>query len=140
MDRFDLEVKKDDLLDDYQNHLVNISLDEIRKILIKDICRVYKELPPHIVKQIIDYKLNEELENSLKEIILKVRYLNRTIELHKKEVDNRIKNIKAGETIEDQYLSDLIRFICKKLSLKAELMQTAREKHELALNKERRNE
>lgn len=74
--------------------MIYLSSNKQRKRKIKDVCREYKELPPYIVKQIIDYELSKDKKTNLHRTINEVRVLNERITIYEKAIKTAIKGKK----------------------------------------------
>lgn len=74
--------------------MIYLSSNKQRKGKIKDVCKKYKELPPYIVKQIIDYELSKDKKTNLHRTINEVRVLNERIDIYKKAIEVAIKGQK----------------------------------------------
>lgn len=71
--------------------MIYLSSNEQRKRKIKDICKKYKELPPYIVKQIVDYEFSKDKKINLHRTINEVRVLNEKIAIYKNGIEAAIK-------------------------------------------------
>lgn len=74
--------------------MIYLSSNKQRQKKIKDICKKYKEPPPYIVKQIIDYELSKEKKIDLHRTISEVRVLNERITIYKNGIEAAIKSKK----------------------------------------------
>lgn len=74
--------------------MIYLSSNEQRKAKIKDICKKYKELPPYIIKQIIDYEIYKSNKFDLNKAIKDVLNINREIFITKNAIKNKIKAVK----------------------------------------------
>lgn len=125
--------------------MIYLSSDEQRKAKIKDTCKKYKELPPYIIKQIIDYEIYKSNKFDLNKAIKDVRNINREIFITENAIKNKIKLIK---TIDSPFIYESPIFIdCDNgytarttikvaidrinelRTIRREIIQTARYKH-----------
>ena len=90
------------------NNMVYLSSNKQRKVKIKDICKKYKELPPYIVKQIIDYEIDKSNKFDLNKAIKDVWNINHEIFITEKAIKNEIKAVK---TIDSPIIYELPVFI-----------------------------
>lgn len=90
------------------NTMIYLSSNEQRKAKIKDICKKYKELPPYIIKQIIDYEIDKSNKFDLNKAIKDIRNINHEIFI----TENAIKNkLKAAKIIDSPFIYELPIFI-----------------------------
>lgn len=88
--------------------MIYLSSNKERKTKIKDICKKYKELPPYIVKQIIDYEIDKSNKFDLKKAIKNVWNINHEITITEKAIKDEIKAVK---TINSPLIYELPVFI-----------------------------
>lgn len=88
--------------------MIYLSSNKERKIKIKDICKKYKELPPYIVKQIIDYEIDKSNKFDLRKAIKDVWNINHEISITEKAIKDEIKAVK---TINSPLIYELPVFI-----------------------------
>lgn len=122
-----------------------LSSNEQRKAKIKDICKKYKELPPYIIKQIIDYEIDKSSKFDLNKAIKDVWNINHEIFITKKAIKDKIKVVKM---IDSPFIYELpilidcgngyttrttikiaIDRINELRTIRREIIQTARYKH-----------
>ena len=81
--------------------MIFLSSNMQRKRKIKDICKKYNDLPPNIVKQIVEYELSRDKKFNLNRSIKEIRVLNERIRIY----ENAIKDaINAREVINNPYV------------------------------------
>ena len=90
------------------NSMIYLSSNKQRKAKIKDICKKYKELPPYIVKQIIDYEIDKSNKFDLSKAIKDVWNINHEISITEKTIKDEIKAVK---TIDSPLIYELPVFI-----------------------------
>ena len=90
------------------NNMIYLSSNKERKSKIKDICKKYKELPPYIVKQIIDYEIYKSNKFDLSKAIKDVWNINHEISITEKAIKDEIKTVK---TIDSPLIYELPVFI-----------------------------
>lgn len=128
--------------------MIYLSSNTKRKEKIKNIYKKYNDLPPHIVKQIIDYKLNKSNSFSLNKAIKDVWNINQEIVKTETAIQDVIKSVKM---INSPYIYELPVFIdCGKYATRTtvkfaidrlnqlrntrrEIIQTARYEHTIRL-------
>lgn len=88
--------------------MIYLSSNKERKTKIKDICKKYKELPPYIVKQIIDYEIDKSNKFDLRKAIKDIWNINYEISITEKAIKDEIKAIK---TINSPLIYELPVFI-----------------------------
>lgn len=88
--------------------MIYLSSNTKRKEKIKNIYKKYNDLPPHIVKQIIDYKLNKSNSFSLNKAIKDVWNINQEIVKTETAIQDVIKSVKM---INSPYIYELPVFI-----------------------------
>lgn len=88
--------------------MIYISSNKERKIKIKDICKKYKELPPYIVKQIVDYEIDKSNKFDLSKAIKNIWHINQEISNTEKAIKNEIK---TANIIDNPLIYELPVFI-----------------------------
>lgn len=128
--------------------MIYLSSNTKRREKIKDIYKKYNDLPSHIVKQIIDYKLNKSNSFNLSKAIKDVWNINQEIAKTEAAIQDAIKSVKM---INSPYIYELPVFVdCGKYATKTtvkfaidrlnqlrntrrEIIQTARYEHVVRL-------
>lgn len=90
------------------NIMIYLSSNKQRKAKIKDICKKYKELPPYIIKQIIDYEIDKSSKFDLNKAIKDVWNINHEIFITEKAIKNKIK---VAKMINNPFIYELPIFI-----------------------------
>lgn len=88
--------------------MIYLSSNKERKTKIKDICKKYKELPPYIVKQIVDYEIDKSNKFDLSKAIKNIWHINQEIFDTEKAIKDEINAIK---TIDNPLIYELPVFI-----------------------------
>ena len=88
--------------------LIYLSSNKERKAKIKDVCKKYKELPPYIVKQIIDYEIDKSNKFDLSKAIKDIWHINQEIFNTEKAIKDENKAVK---TIDNPLIYELPVFI-----------------------------
>ena len=81
--------------------MIFLSSNVQKKRKINDICKKYNDLPPKIVKQIVEYELSKDKKFNLRRSVSEMRALNERITIYEKAIKDVIK---AREVINNPYV------------------------------------
>ena len=72
-------------------YMIFLSSNEQRKRKVKDICKKYNDLPPNIVKQIVEYELSKDKKINLRRSISDIKVINERISKYEEAINVVLK-------------------------------------------------